>query len=44
VVRRRLLLTLAALAVAALLVWAIEPLRVALGHVLHGDVDALKAQ
>jgi uncharacterized membrane protein YdjX (TVP38/TMEM64 family) len=44
VVRRRLLLTLAALVVAALLVWAIEPLRVALGHVLHGDVDALKAQ
>jgi uncharacterized membrane protein YdjX (TVP38/TMEM64 family) len=43
-VRRRLLLTLAALAAAALVVWAVEPLRVALGHVLHGDVDALKAQ
>ena len=44
VVRRRLLLTIAALAAAALLVWAVEPLRVALGHVLHGDVDALQAQ
>jgi uncharacterized membrane protein YdjX (TVP38/TMEM64 family) len=43
-VRRRLLLTLLALAAAALLVWAIEPLRTALGHVLHGDVDALQAQ
>jgi len=43
-VRRRLLLTLVALAAAAVLVWAIEPLRVALGHVLHGDVDALQAQ
>ncbi|HWK29420.1 MAG TPA: VTT domain-containing protein [Solirubrobacter sp.] len=42
--RRRLLLTLLALAVAAAAVWAIEPLRVALGHVLHGDVDALQAQ
>jgi uncharacterized membrane protein YdjX (TVP38/TMEM64 family) len=43
-VRRRLLLTILALAVAAALVWAIEPLRTALGHVLHGDVDALQAQ
>jgi uncharacterized membrane protein YdjX (TVP38/TMEM64 family) len=43
-VRRRLLLTLLALVAAAVLVWAIEPLRVALGHVLHGDVDALQAQ
>jgi uncharacterized membrane protein YdjX (TVP38/TMEM64 family) len=43
-VRRRLLLTILALAVAAVLVWAIEPLRTALGHVLHGDVDALQAQ
>jgi uncharacterized membrane protein YdjX (TVP38/TMEM64 family) len=43
-VRRRLLLTLAALVAAALLVWFVEPLRDALGHVLHGDVDALKAQ
>jgi uncharacterized membrane protein YdjX (TVP38/TMEM64 family) len=41
---RRLLLTLLALAVAALAIWAIEPLRTALGHVLHGDVDALQAQ
>jgi len=43
-VRRRLLLTIAALVAAALLVWAVEPLRVALGHVVHGDVDALQAQ
>ena len=42
--RRRLLLTIAALVAAALLVWAVEPLRVALGHVVHGDVDALQAQ
>ncbi len=44
VVRRRLLLTFAALIAAALAVWAVEPLRVALGHVVHGDVDALQAQ
>ena len=43
-VRRRLLLTLAALAAAALLVWAVEPLRTALGHAVSGDVDALQAQ
>ena len=43
-VRRRLLLTFAALAAAALVIWAVEPLRTALGHVLHGDVDALQAQ
>ena len=42
--RRRLLLTIAALVAVALLVWAVEPLRVALGHVVHGDVDALQAQ
>ena len=42
--RRRLLLTIAALVAAALLVWAVEPLRVALGYVVHGDVDALQAQ
>ena len=42
--RRRLLLTIAALVAAALLVWAVETLRVALGHVVHGDVDALQAQ
>ena len=43
-VRRRLLLTLAALAVAALAVWAIEPLRTALGYAITGDVDALQEQ
>ena len=43
-VRRRLLLTLAALAAAALLVRAVEPLRTALGHAVSGDVDALQAQ
>ena len=42
--RRRLLLTIAALVAAALLVWAVEPLRVALGHAIHGDVAALQAQ
>ncbi|MDA0165149.1 VTT domain-containing protein [Solirubrobacter ginsenosidimutans] len=42
--RRRLLLTFAALAAAALVIWAVEPLRTALSHVLHGDVDALQAQ
>ena len=41
---RRLLLTIAALLVAGLLVWAIEPLRTALGHAVSGDVDALQAQ
>jgi len=43
-VRRRLLLTLAALVAAALVIWAVEPLRTALGHALSGDVDALQAQ
>ncbi len=43
-VRRRLLLTFAALAAAALVIWTVEPLRTALSHVLHGDVDALQAQ
>jgi uncharacterized membrane protein YdjX (TVP38/TMEM64 family) len=43
-VRHRLLLTIAALAGAALVVWAVEPLRVALGHAVHGDVQALQAQ
>jgi uncharacterized membrane protein YdjX (TVP38/TMEM64 family) len=42
--RRRLLSTFLALAAAALVIWAVEPLRTALGHVLHGDVDALQAQ
>jgi uncharacterized membrane protein YdjX (TVP38/TMEM64 family) len=42
--RRRLLYTFLALAAAALVIWTVEPLRTALGHVLHGDVDALQAQ
>jgi uncharacterized membrane protein YdjX (TVP38/TMEM64 family) len=42
--RRRLLYTFVALVAAALVIWAVEPLRTALGHVLHGDVDALQAQ
>lgn len=42
--RRRLLLTLLGLVAAGVALWTIEPLRVALGHVLHGDVDALQAQ
>jgi uncharacterized membrane protein YdjX (TVP38/TMEM64 family) len=41
---RRLLLTVAALAAATVLVLTIEPVRTALTHALHGDVDALKAQ
>jgi uncharacterized membrane protein YdjX (TVP38/TMEM64 family) len=41
---RRLLLALAGLVAAALIVLAITPLRVAVGHVLHGDVHALQAQ
>ena len=39
-----MLLTLAALVAAGLLVWAVDPLHTALSHVIHGDVDALKAQ
>ena len=35
---RRLLLTIVAFTAAALLVWTVEPLRVALGHAIHGDV------
>jgi uncharacterized membrane protein YdjX (TVP38/TMEM64 family) len=42
--RRRLLYTFLALAAAALVIWTVEPLRTALGHVLHGDVDALQTQ
>ena len=42
--RRRLLYTLLALVAAALVIWLVEPLHTALGHVLHGDVDALQAQ
>ena len=42
--RRRVLLTVAAMALAGLLVWTVDPLHTALSHVLHGDVDALKAQ
>jgi uncharacterized membrane protein YdjX (TVP38/TMEM64 family) len=41
---RRLLYALLALAAAALLVLAVPPLREAVGHVLHGDVHALRAQ
>ena len=41
---RRLIPTLATLVAAGLLVWAVEPLRTALGHALSGDVDALEAQ
>jgi uncharacterized membrane protein YdjX (TVP38/TMEM64 family) len=43
-VRRRLPLTLLALAAGAAVIWAVEPLRTALTHVLHGDVDALQSQ
>src|SRR3954453_2395038 len=42
--RRRLLYTLLGLAVSGLVIWLVEPLHTALGHVLHGDVDALQAQ
>src|SRR3954453_7139717 len=42
--RRRLLSTLLALAAAGLVIWLVEPLHTALGHVLHGDVDALQEQ
>lgn len=41
---RKLLLTLVAIAVAAAVVLLVEPLRTALSHALHGDVDALQAQ
>jgi uncharacterized membrane protein YdjX (TVP38/TMEM64 family) len=41
---RRLLYALLLLAAAALLVLAVHPLREAVGHVLHGDVHALRAQ
>src|ERR1044072_2026758 len=41
---RRLLLALLALAAGARLVLAIHPLHTAVGYVLHGDVDALRAQ
>jgi uncharacterized membrane protein YdjX (TVP38/TMEM64 family) len=39
---RKLLLTLGVLAVAALVVLAVDPLREAVDHALHGDVDALR--
>jgi uncharacterized membrane protein YdjX (TVP38/TMEM64 family) len=42
--RRRLLSTILALAAAGLVIWLVEPLHTALGHVVHGDVDALQAQ
>jgi uncharacterized membrane protein YdjX (TVP38/TMEM64 family) len=41
---KTLLPTLAAIAIAAALVVAIEPLRAATGHALHGDVDGLQAE
>ena len=41
---RTLLPTLAAIAVAAVLVVLIDPLRIALSHALHGDIDALQLQ
>ena len=41
---RTLLPTLVAILIAAALVLAVEPLRVATGHALHGDVDALQAE
>ena len=41
---RKSLLTLLAIAVAAVLVLTVEPLRTALSHALHGDVVALQAQ
>lgn len=41
---RKLLLTLVAIAVAAAVVLLVEPLRTAMGHALHGDVDALQLQ
>src|SRR4051812_11005311 len=42
--RRRLLYTILALVAAGLAIWLIEPLHTALGHVIHGDVDALQKQ
>src|SRR3954468_25108251 len=42
--RRRLVYTLLALAASGLVIWLVEPLHTALGHVLHGDVDALQQQ
>src|SRR3954451_2953461 len=41
---RRLIYTLLVLTVSALVIWLVEPLHTALGHVLHGDVDALQVQ
>jgi uncharacterized membrane protein YdjX (TVP38/TMEM64 family) len=41
---RTLLPTLAAIAVAAVLVVLIDPLRIALSYALHGDIDALQLQ
>src|SRR3954465_13436031 len=41
---RRLIYTLLVLAVCGLVIWLVEPLHTALGHVLHGDVGALQAQ
>jgi uncharacterized membrane protein YdjX (TVP38/TMEM64 family) len=41
---RRLLPTIAALILAAVVVAAVAPLRDAVGHALHGDVDGLRAE
>jgi uncharacterized membrane protein YdjX (TVP38/TMEM64 family) len=41
---RRLLSTIAAIALAAVVVAAVEPLRDAVGYAVHGDVHGLRAQ
>ena len=41
---RRLLATVAAIAVAAVVVLAVEPLRDAVGHAVHGDLHGLRAE
>jgi uncharacterized membrane protein YdjX (TVP38/TMEM64 family) len=41
---RRLLPTIAAIALAAVVVAAVEPLRDAVGHAVHGDVPGLRAE
>ena len=41
---RRLLVTIAAVGLAVVVVVAVGPLREAVGHALHGDVNALRAE
>jgi uncharacterized membrane protein YdjX (TVP38/TMEM64 family) len=41
---RRLLPTIAAIALAAVVVAAVDPLRDAVGHAVHGDVHSLRAE